>query len=241
MGTFFKLMVVVTLFLASSGASVFGYSEQSKKGETSQAKGQQTISKSSEYHETKKRQAVQDKTTSSESTSLHIGSTQAKTITEESTASTTTPTVEEPVAATQATETQQVMQLKINGQFISYTNAGQENGQAIIDANPNEGATWGGVPTQSGQDNANTHFIGHNPGIFKVLFSLNPGATISVTDVTGVITHYHVTQIVTVEDSGYTSAGKDYWNQITGTDGGERITLQTCINADYNLIVFANA
>ncbi|MGX7125747.1 hypothetical protein [Enterococcus viikkiensis] len=54
MGTFFKLMVVVTLFLASNGASVFGYSEQSKKGETSQAKGQQTISKSSEYHETKK-------------------------------------------------------------------------------------------------------------------------------------------------------------------------------------------
>jgi hypothetical protein len=34
--------------------------------------------------------------------------------------------------------------------------------------------------------------------------------------------------------------GTDYWDQITGSGGGERITLQTCINDDYNLIVFAN-
>ncbi|MGM0175134.1 sortase domain-containing protein [Enterococcus sp. DIV0800] len=287
MGIFHKLLVVFALFLTSSGASVFGQSEQSAKGETSQTKIEQTIEESSESHKNEEAQTSQEKTTSSESPVLHSESAptieeatqeteptssstetneitsqpeettpqvevateaeevtaaaETETISEEPAVSTTTTqAVNEPVATPQAA-TQQAMQLKINGQLISYTNAGQGNGQAIIDANPNEVATWGGVPTQSGNDNANTHFIGHNPGIFDVLFSLQPDATISVADTTGAISNYHVTQIVTVDDSGYAADGTDYWDQITGTGGGERITLQTCINDDYNLIVFANA
>lgn len=134
----------------------------------------------------------------------------------------------------------QADQLMVNGQLISYANAGQGNGQAIIDANPNVVATWGGSAVQSGNDGVNTHFIGHNPGIFNVLFSVGTGATIEVSDGSNNVTSYTVSQIVTVDDSGIAEDGTDYWDQITGTGGGERITLQTCINDDYNLIVFAN-
>lgn len=134
----------------------------------------------------------------------------------------------------------QADQMKINGQLISYSNAGQGSGQGIIDANPNQVATWGGASVQSGNDGSNTHFIGHNPGIFNVLFSLGNGATIDVSDSSNNVTSYTVSQIVTVDDSGMAADGTDYWDQITGSGGGERITLQTCINDDYNLIVFAN-
>lgn len=134
----------------------------------------------------------------------------------------------------------QANQMRINGQFISYSNAGQGNGQAIIDANPNLVATWGGSATQSGNDGLNTHFIGHNPGIFNVLFSVGHGDQIEVSDSGNQVTNYTVSHVVTVDDYGMAADGTDYWDQITGSGGGERITLQTCINDDYNLIVFAN-
>lgn len=131
-------------------------------------------------------------------------------------------------------------QLEINGQIISYSDAGQGSGQAIIDANPNQVATWGGSPVQSGSDGTNTHFIGHNPGVFNVLFSLGTGPTIEISDSSNNVSSCTVSQIVTVDDSGMGEDGVDYWERITGTGGVERITLQTCINDDYNLIVFAN-
>lgn len=153
-------------------------------------------------------------------------------------ATTTTQAVAESVA-TPVETSQQANQLKINNQLISYTNAGQANGQALIDANPNMVATWGGVKIQSGEDGGNTHFIGHNPGIFNLLFSTNVGSTISISDSVGNISDYTVSQIVTVDDSGIGEDGTDYWEQITSTGGGERVTLQTCIDDDHNLIVFA--
>lgn len=158
----------------------------------------------------------------------------------ETTNETTAPAEENQNAANPAPASMQADQLMVNGQLISYANAGQGNGQAIIDANPNVVATWGGSAVQSGNDGVNTHFIGHNPGIFNVLFSVGTGATIEVSDGSNNVTSYTVSQIVTVDDSGIAEDGTDYWDQITGTGGGERITLQTCINDDYNLIVFAN-
>ncbi len=145
-----------------------------------------------------------------------------------------------PNAAVPQSTTMQADQLEIAGQLITYLNAGQGNGQAIIDANPNLVATWGGASVQSGDDGANTHFIGHNPGIFNVLFSVGVGETISVSDGANNVSTYTVSQIVTVDDSGMAEDGTDYWEQITSSGGGERISLQTCINDDYNLIVFAN-
>lgn len=129
--------------------------------------------------------------------------------------------------------------LQIAGSFIPYSNAGQGSGQAVIDADHGAAATWGGAPVQSGNDGMNSHIIGHNPGAFNVLFSLGIGSVIEVSDASGQVTAYTVQNIVTVDDSAYGLDGADYWDQVTGTGGGERITLQTCINDDLNLIVFA--
>lgn len=183
--------------------------------------------------------AAENTTTSSEEVT-EASNRPAPTVNEAEPTNETTATEESQNAATPAPATIGADQLMINGQAISYSNAGQGSGQAIIDANPNQVATWGGAVVQSGNDGANTHFIGHNPGILNVLFSLGTGATIEVSDSANNVTTYTVSQIVTVDDSGVAGDGTDYWDQITGSGGGERITLQTCINDDYNLIVFAN-
>lgn len=181
-----------------------------------------------------------ENTTTSSKEAAEASNRPAPTVNEVEPTNETTATEESQNAATPAPATIGADQLMINGQAISYSNAGQGSGQAIIDANPNQVATWGGAVVQSGNDGANTHFIGHNPGIFNVLFSLGTGATIEVSDSANNVTTYTVSQIVTVDDSGVAGDGTDYWDQITGSGGGERITLQTCINDDYNLIVFAN-
>ena len=181
-----------------------------------------------------------ENTTTSSKEAAEASNRPAPTVNEAEPTNETTATEESQNTATPAPATIGADQLMINGQAISYTNAGQGSGQAIIDANPNQVATWGGAVVQSGNDGANTHFIGHNPVIFNVLFSLGTGATIEVSDSANNVTTYTVSQIVTVDDSGFAADGTDYWDQITGSGGGERITLQTCINDDYNLIVFAN-
>lgn len=130
----------------------------------------------------------------------------------------------------------------VGGIEISYQNAGQGSGQAVIDTNSNVIATWGGNAVQSGTDGGNTHFIGHNPGIFSVLFSLGGGSQIIVTDGNGTPTYYTVNQIFQVDDYATGVAdGQSYVDQIIGSGGGERITLQTCVNDDINLIVMASA
>lgn len=150
----------------------------------------------------------------------------------------TSTAVQTPAPAPEAPKTDQ---LKILNQSISYQNGGQSQGQAIIDQDHSIVSTWGGIPAQSGNDNQNTHFIGHNPGIFSVLFSLHIGDVITATDSQGQPTDYKIYSIVQVDDSGYDiHDGHDYWDQITGTSGGERITLQTCIDDSTNLVVFAN-
>lgn len=130
----------------------------------------------------------------------------------------------------------------VGGLAIPYQNAGQGSGQGVIDSNPNMIATWGGAAVQSGNDGANTHFIGHNPGIFSVLFSLGAGSQIIVTDGNGTPTYYTVNQLFQVDDYATGVAdGQSYADQIIGTGGGERITLQTCVNDAVNLIVMASA
>lgn len=131
--------------------------------------------------------------------------------------------------------------LVINGIKIPYQNGGQGSGQAIIDSNPNGSAsTWGGVPIQSGDDGANTHFIGHNPGVFSVLFSVGVGQSISVNDSNGKTTTYSINNILHLDDFGHDlTTGIDYWDQTVGTAGGERIALQTCISDTENLMVLA--
>lgn len=129
------------------------------------------------------------------------------------------------------------------GTAVAYQNGGQGSGQSIIDSNPNGViSTWGGSAVQSGSDGMNTHFIGHNPGIFGALFSLGSGSQIVVTDGNGSPTVYTASTFLQVNDSAVgVSDGQNYWDLIIGTGGGERISLQTCINDTTNYVVIAYA
>lgn len=135
------------------------------------------------------------------------------------------------------------MTMYIGGAAIPYQNGGQGSGQSIIDGNPyGTISTWGGAATQSGSDGLNTHFIGHNPGIFSSIFSLGQGSQITVTDGNGTPTVYTVSTILRVNDSAVgINDGQNYWSLVTGTGGGERISLQSCIDDSTNLIVIAYA
>lgn len=135
----------------------------------------------------------------------------------------------------------QPMTMIIAGQTIPYQNGGQGSGQSIIDANTNGvAATWGGAAVQSAADGMNTHFIGHNPGIFSAVFALGTGSQITVTDSLGTPSVYTVQTVLHVDDQGVgINDGQNYWDLIVGTGGGERITLQTCVNDTVNVIVIA--
>ncbi|MGX4686964.1 sortase domain-containing protein [Vagococcus sp. JNUCC 83] len=143
----------------------------------------------------------------------------------------------------QISQAQSAMTLNILGQLINYQNGGQSAGQSVIDTNSNSTAsTWGGASVFSGSDGMNTHFIGHNPGAFSIIFSLSIGNQIIVTDGLGTAKTYVVNSIHQVYDDGTDiNSGEDLFDSITGAGGGERITLQSCVNDDINLIIFASA
>lgn len=113
-------------------------------------------------------------------------------------------------------------------------------GNESMDAAPMNGAaTWGGQANYSNVSGQNTHFIGHNPGAFAAMLSLGIGSPITVTDAAGSPRTYHVYRLVQVSPEAVTADGQDLWNEITGTGGGQRITLQTCVGDYWRLIAFA--
>jgi hypothetical protein len=155
-----------------------------------------------------------------------------------STPSTATPAAKEvPETAALKPDT-----MYVANQAIPYKNGGMASGQKIIDNNPNGViSTWGGSPVQNATDGLNTHFIGHNFGAFTCLFQVKIGDDIVVTNDKGQAATYVVNAYDTVDTHGINvKTHKDMWNDITGTQGGERITLQTCINEKTRLILFAN-
>lgn len=87
-------------------------------------------------------------------------------------------------------------------------------------------------------DGMTTHIIGHNPGIFNGVLSLGVGSQVKVTDRNGQSRTYTVYALMDVNDYGYDSSGRYVWNTILG-QGGESISLQTCINDDWNRMVLA--
>lgn len=113
-------------------------------------------------------------------------------------------------------------------------------GNESMDAAPANGAaTWGGQANYSNNSGENTHFIGHNPGAFAAMLSLGIGSPITVTDAAGQARTYHVYRLATVNPNAVTADGQDLWDDITGTGGGQRITLQTCVGDYWRLIAFA--
>lgn len=113
-------------------------------------------------------------------------------------------------------------------------------GNESMTAAPGSGAaTWGGQANYSNTSGENTHFIGHNPGSFAAMLSLGIGSPITVTDAAGQARTYHVYRLATVNPNAVTADGQDLWDDITGTGGGQRITLQTCVGDYWRLIAFA--
>lgn len=113
-------------------------------------------------------------------------------------------------------------------------------GNESMTAAPGSGAaTWGSQANYSNTSGENTHFIGHNPGSFAAMLSLGIGSPITVTDAAGQARTYHVYRLATVNPNAVTADGQDLWDDITGTGGGQRITLQTCVGDYWRLIAFA--
>lgn len=133
----------------------------------------------------------------------------------------------------------EAQRIQFLGIEIPYQNGGVAQGQVIIDSSY-QASTWGGNGQQSGADQANTHFIGHNPGVFSSLLTLYVGAEINISDINGQASYYQVTKIFQVNDYGVgLDDGISYWDTITGSGGGDRVTFQTCISESINLIVQA--
>jgi sortase (surface protein transpeptidase) len=134
-----------------------------------------------------------------------------------------------------ATKRESARTITMGGVAIRYIIGNRSMGAA-----PGNGAaTWGGRTNYSNTSGQNTHFIGHNPGSFAVMTSLGIGSAIRVTDAQGAGRTYHVYQIAKVNPNGVTASKVDLWNQIVGTGGGQRITLQTCLGSYWREIVFA--
>ncbi|WP_461215021.1 sortase family protein [Lacticaseibacillus sp. GG6-2] len=99
--------------------------------------------------------------------------------------------------------------------------------------------TWGGNPVFSGTDKQNTHFIGHNPGVFVQNKLLRVGDVIKVTDAKNRAFTYHVYSTAVVNALGYTASGADLYSDIASRGTTERIVLQSSVNAQQKLVVFA--
>ncbi|MHC5269654.1 sortase domain-containing protein [Enterococcus sp. LJL98] len=123
-------------------------------------------------------------------------------------------------------------QLTFSGQTISLVNS---QGKTSAPSG-NKAGYWRGNGKVN--DQKTTHIIGHNPGAFSGIFRLKKGSVIQVTDSNGKSRNYKVYSILTVNDYGYGKNGKDYWSTIFNQKG-EAISLQACINEDWNLIVLA--
>ena len=152
-----------------------------------------------------------------------------------------TEVVDEPAPAARAISPMyEPMTINMLGATLYYQNGGMGSGQAIIDSGY-IASTWGGASVQSGGDGMNSHIIGHNPGVFAIMFSATIGTNIVVTDAVGTPTTYVVSSVYQTDDLGITSSGQYFYDDITGTGGGERVTFQACVNDDINLVVVAVA
>lgn len=127
--------------------------------------------------------------------------------------------------------------LYFNGISLPYKNGGKPFGQRIIDTG-RRASTWGGASVFSGTDGLNTHFIGHNPGPFH---GIQNAKQFVIADAKGNVFTYVVTRVykVNVQAIGVND-GVNYWNRITGTGGGERVTFQSCYNDSTNWIIEAS-
>lgn len=175
---------------------------------------------------------VTEATSTSQSEIKEEVETEATTATE--TAATTNQETETTASANEeASVVTETSVLKFAGVTVPF---GQSNGAS---AAPGSGTgTWMGSGSVS--DGAPTHFIGHNPGDFARVMSLDVGSTITVVDASGASRTYTVYEVLDVTDEGYNNRNlQDDVLPRMLYDGGERISLQTCISDTVNRCVLA--
>jgi hypothetical protein len=132
--------------------------------------------------------------------------------------------------------------MKIKGRYYKYKDTSILAAQKTINAKPGSmSATWGGKHKLKVNDKKSTHLIGHNPGIFSILFKLKKNSKIVIYDYRGKKRTYKVKEIVRVDDRAYTvtKPKKDYWDKIVKPGNDEQVVFQTCVNDHTNLIVIA--
>ncbi len=123
-------------------------------------------------------------------------------------------------------------QISLGGNMIPLVN-GQGLGEA---PNGNVGAYWLG--SGSTTDGTTTHIIGHNPGAFSAVMYLGVGSAITVWDASGNSRTYTVYQVLEVDDNSMDHQGVDRWNDMMN-QAGESISVQTCIDDNWNRILLA--
>src|SRR5690625_903558 len=124
-----------------------------------------------------------------------------------------------------------------NGKAVPYKNVGMGGNRAqnVIDTS-NYAATFGGAATFSGTDGKNTHFVVHNGGRNQ-FGGMHTASKFVVTDANGTLFTYYKTRMYVVNEKGIGEDGKNYYDRIVGTGGGERITLQSTRNHPWKYIV----
>ncbi|GFH40977.1 sortase domain-containing protein [Lactococcus insecticola] len=134
--------------------------------------------------------------------------------------------------------------MTIGTNTLYYDNIGRDNmkAQNYINNDPQHHvATWGGKPIQDNFDGHNTHFIGHNPGVFHILKAVQIGDKITVKDDYNTAEIYRVAKIFIVNDEGYMvdDHRQNRLQEMIGIGTKEQITLQTCLSETTNLVVIA--
>ena len=119
---------------------------------------------------------------------------------------------------------------------VSYQHGGKEEGQRVIDTTESA-STWGAAPIFDGNNNLNTHFIGH---IGVQFHDIQNEEWVTVTDAAGKPTHYYVTATYIIDDRGVEISTRESRKEaVLGKGDVEKISLQTCITDDLNWIVEA--
>lgn len=124
--------------------------------------------------------------------------------------------------------------LEVNGRLIQLIDM-----QGASEAPYGElAAFWQGTGLTT--DGLTTHIMGHNPGVFSCLLNVQIGTILSLTDGNGHRADYMVYDIMEVNDEAYDRQGVEQWDSILNQPG-EAISLQTCLDEQWNLMILARA
>lgn len=118
--------------------------------------------------------------------------------------------------------------LKINDTIIPY-----ENAKLAATAPQNEAGLWMG--SDSTTDNSYGYFIGHHPGIFDCVSTLNVGDKVVVCDMLG---HKRLYTVRVLLDFPSTATWGNVKPFVMGY--GESIILQTCMGSTDRRVLVAN-